>query len=95
VAEGVIMRIGGWKTRSVFERYNIITQSDIKDAMTKLQTSEKQQQEEQRKEGEPNFGHVFGHVGSNKQGPCCKLVASIQLFSPMRARSSAVRAGDS
>jgi integrase len=71
VAEGVIMRIGGWKTRSVFERYNIITQSDIKDAMTKLQTSEKalkQQQEEQRKEGEPNFGHVFGHVDGTGKG---------------------------
>ena len=53
----------------VFERYNIITQADIKDAMIKLQTSEKalkQQQEEQRKEGEPNFGHVFGHVGPAK-----------------------------
>jgi hypothetical protein len=25
VAEGVIMRIGGWKMRSVFERYAIIT----------------------------------------------------------------------
>lgn len=71
VAEGVIMRIGGWKTRSVFERYNIITQSDIKDAMTKLQTSEKelkQQQEEQQQEREPNFGHVFGHVGSTSKG---------------------------
>ena len=60
MAEGVIMRIGGWKTRSVFERYNIVTQSDIRDAMTKLQASEKAQQEQ----AEPNFGHVFGHVDS-------------------------------
>ena len=69
MAEGLIMRIGGWKTRSVFERYNIITQSDIKDAMTKLQVSEKelkQQQEEQQKERESNFGHVFGHVDPSK-----------------------------
>lgn len=64
VAEGLIMRIGGWKTRSVFERYNIITQSDIKDAITKLQASEKAQQEQ----AEPNFGHVFGHVGSTSKG---------------------------
>ena len=37
VAEGVIMKIGGWKTRSVFERYAIVAQSDIKDAMLKLE----------------------------------------------------------
>lgn len=37
VAEGVIMRIGGWRTRSVFERYAIVAQSDIKDAMLKLE----------------------------------------------------------
>lgn len=41
MAEGLIMRIGGWKTRSVFERYNVITQTDIKDAITKLQDSER------------------------------------------------------
>lgn len=40
VAEGVIQKIGGWKTRSVFERYNIVTQTDIQDAMLKLQRSE-------------------------------------------------------
>jgi len=37
VAEGVIMKIGGWRTRSVFERYAIVAQSDIKDAMPKLE----------------------------------------------------------
>jgi hypothetical protein len=37
VAEGVIMKIGGWRTRSVFERYAIVAQSDIKDAMVKLE----------------------------------------------------------
>ena len=33
VAEGVIQKIGGWKTRSVFERYAIVDQRDIADAM--------------------------------------------------------------
>jgi hypothetical protein len=33
VAEEVIQKIGGWRTRSVFERYAIVTQSDIMDAM--------------------------------------------------------------
>jgi hypothetical protein len=37
VAEGVIMKIGGWRTRSVFERYAIVTQSDVVDAILKLQ----------------------------------------------------------
>jgi integrase len=41
VAEGVIMQIGGWKTRSVFERYAIITTNDIADAMTKLEAHER------------------------------------------------------
>ena len=47
VAEGVIQKIGGWRTRSVFERYAIVTQTDIADAMNKLQAREN--------------GHSFGH----------------------------------
>jgi len=37
VAEGVIMKIGGWRTRSAFERYAIVSRSDITDAILKLQ----------------------------------------------------------
>jgi integrase len=37
IAEGVIMKIGGWKTRSVFERYAIVSHSDIEDALQKLE----------------------------------------------------------
>ena len=46
-AEGVIMKIGGWRTRSVFERYAIVSQADISDAIQKLDTSQN--------------GHSFGH----------------------------------
>jgi integrase len=46
VAEGVIMKIGGWRTRSVFERYAIVSQSDISEAIGKL---------------EIRNGHSFGH----------------------------------
>jgi integrase len=41
VAEGVIMKIGGWKTRSVFERYAIVAHSDIEDALEKLENRRK------------------------------------------------------
>ncbi len=41
IAEGVIMKIGGWKTRSVFERYAIVNRTDIVDAMQRLQQTEK------------------------------------------------------
>ena len=51
VAEGVIQKIGGWKTRSVFERYNIVSQSDIADAMTKLENARSISE----------ISHDFGH----------------------------------
>lgn len=34
------MRIGGWKTRSVFERYAIIDQKDIRAAVEDLEASQ-------------------------------------------------------
>jgi len=37
IAEGVIMKIGGWRTRSVFERYAIVSQTDIEEALKKLE----------------------------------------------------------
>jgi integrase len=40
IPETVIMKIGGWRTRSVFERYAIVSRTDIADAMRKLQQSE-------------------------------------------------------
>jgi integrase len=62
VAEGVIMRIGGWKTRSVFERYNIVDQRDIREALVKL---------EQARGNE--FGHKVGH--NQEQGRSDDVVA--------------------
>lgn len=47
VAEGIIMKIGGWRTRSVFERYAIVSRSDMNDAILKLQESEKRAEQEQ------------------------------------------------
>jgi integrase len=41
ISETVIMKIGGWKTRSVFERYAIVNRTDMTDAMLRLQQTEK------------------------------------------------------
>ncbi len=47
------MKIGGWRTRSVFERYAIVSQSDISEAMRKLENQQN--------------GHSFGHSAENEQ----------------------------
>jgi hypothetical protein len=52
--QSVIMKIGGWRTRSVFERYAIVSRTDIADAMRKLQQSERENQ----------IGHEISHVAS-------------------------------
>jgi integrase len=62
VPEGVIMKIGGWRTRSVFERYSIIVQSDILDAMGKLEAqrvlkAEQAAQQAKQEGGKDEFGH--------------------------------------
>jgi integrase len=36
VPEGVIMKIGGWKTRSIFERYAIVSNAEMRDAIDRL-----------------------------------------------------------
>lgn len=58
IAEGVIMSIGGWKTRSVFERYAIVSRTDIADAMKKLQLNETRLEQEST----VTIGHETGHA---------------------------------
>ncbi len=65
VAEGVIMGIGGWKTRSIFERYAIVAQSDIKDAMGKLE----QQRHDTKEAQEPGFDHSSAIVAQKRVQP--------------------------
>jgi len=53
VHEKTIMKIGGWKTRAVFDRYNIVDENDLADAAAKLD-----RKAQQRKR------HSNGTVGS-------------------------------
>ena len=59
VPETVIMKIGGWRTRSVFERYAIVSRNDIADAMLRLQQSEKVHDQP--------IGHIIGHSDVSAQ----------------------------
>lgn len=63
IAEGVIQRIEEWKTRSVFERYAIVTRTDIADAMRKLEAHER--------EHVTQNSHVSGH-GDASDGKVAK-----------------------
>jgi hypothetical protein len=56
------MKIGGWKTRSVLERYAIVSQGDIRDAMTSLEAKQQRDNEEAAQQesaaaAENQFGH--------------------------------------
>jgi len=56
ISETVIMKIGGWRTRSVFERYAIVSRGDIVDAMRKLQTNQQE-----------SLSHEIGHAAQADQ----------------------------
>jgi integrase len=45
VPESVIMKIGGWRTRSTFERYNIVDEADTRDALQRLEEAQQRENE--------------------------------------------------
>ena len=58
ISETVIMKIGGWKTRSVFERYAIVSRGDMAEAMQKLESNRREME-----------GHILGHSDDSDSNP--------------------------
>jgi hypothetical protein len=67
-AETVIMRIHGWGTRSVFQRYVIVSRRDIVDEMRKLQINLEESQ----------IGHEIGPAAQADLG----LIADLLPIAP-------------
>jgi len=65
VQESVAMRISGHKTRSVFERYNIVDGADLADAASRLDTK----QNAAALELTQTFGHDLGTIAANCTTP--------------------------
>jgi len=77
VAEGVIMKIGGWRTRSVFERYAIVSRTDMADAILKLQESERRAEQEllEKQAAEKERSTQSGHNEAlSEQPPASRAV---------------------
>jgi hypothetical protein len=59
------MKIGGWRTRSVFERYAIVSRTDMNDAILKLEESENRV-EQQRLQAEEHRETLRAQIGHNE-----------------------------
>lgn len=45
VAESVVMRMSGHRTRSVFDRYNVVDDTDVKTAVTAIEVGRRKEAE--------------------------------------------------
>jgi integrase len=81
VTENVTMAIGGWRTRSMFDRYAIVTEDDITDAVRKLETDRKEREAvaaEKKQQKQESETQVRAQNGHNDEF-CAKPTASQAL----------------
>src|SRR5262245_50507687 len=68
IPDRVAMALAGHKTRSVYDRYNIVSKEDLKEAAKRLDQAAEPRMEDS--------GHTFGHTGlcrfSNFAPKCLK-----------------------
>jgi integrase len=62
IPEPVAMSISGHRTRSVFDRYNIVSESDLKQAALKTHQARQRRQAKQALENAEQFGQSLGRV---------------------------------
>jgi hypothetical protein len=67
VSEKVAMTISGHKTRSVFDRYNIVAQSDLREAARKLETNQRDERKALENSRAPEIGQTLGIVAQKVQ----------------------------
>jgi integrase len=53
VAESVVMRMSGHTTRAVFERYNVVAEEDLRDAVAKIEAARLRQKTVKVEKEEP------------------------------------------
>ena len=68
IPESLAMRIGGWKTRSVFDRYNIIDRRDLANAVRQLEQHEKSLADSRN-----GYNHGYSEASEPENAPPKKL----------------------
>jgi integrase len=68
VHESVIMKVAGWKSRSLFDRYNITDQSDVQDAVRKMDAAAQTRSQQPQLEKKSDFSPSLAPVGKKSAG---------------------------